>query len=121
MSSHTAEKSSAAARLAERLQSTTVTDLKADHPDAYATGEKVAADELSIDELKALDTFFAEHVDDVAVSELDEEALFDGLANAVGLERARDLLKEGHENIEGVSKMAVFLLGIVDTWREADV
>jgi hypothetical protein len=41
--------------------------------------------------------------------------------NAVGIDRARELLDYGNQPISGASKLGVFLLGIVETWREADV
>jgi|JI8StandDraft_2_1071088.scaffolds.fasta_scaffold291080_1 hypothetical protein len=111
----------AAERLSHRLKNTTVNDLQDKHAEAYTAGEKVAADELDIDELRSLDAYFVENIEDVPVSELDEDEVFTGIANVVGLDRTRDFLRERREPIEGTSAIAVFLLGIVETWREADV
>jgi hypothetical protein len=113
--------SSAAQTLKERMHRTTVTDLKEKHRDAFVIGEKVAANHLDHDELRELDTLFVNEVEGVPVAELDSEDLFDGISNAVGLERARELISFGSRQLESASELAVFLLGVVETWREADV
>jgi hypothetical protein len=111
----------AAARLAERLRSQTVESLKDSHSEAYHVGVNAAADTLDADALSKLNDFFVESLEGVAVHTLSEDDVWNGLVAAVGdADTARDLLAEtAGAPLDSPSELAAFVLGAVETWREA--
>lgn len=118
----TQQTTGAAARLAERLRSQTVESLKDSHSEAYHVGVNAAADTLDADALSRLNDFFIESLEGVAVHTLSEEDVWSGLLNAVGGRiRALDLmdLLPDRDN-SSIPERAAFILGAVETWREAE-
>lgn len=119
---NTVQTTEAATRLAERLRGQTVETLKDSHAAAYLVGVSAAADDLDADVLSKLNDFFVASLEGVAVHTLSEDDVWSGFVDAVGSRvRAMDLmdLLPDREN-SSIPERAAFILGAVETWREAE-